>query len=397
MVLKKSKKSEGDKSILYNKVRPGTEFSGKVPNLLVGTYGYPHVRVGALSGEQTDVKDIVKKKLSIKEIVEERQGIINSNIKSHVKEQHKYIDETQTIAKAKKAVDTSIEIDKPLRLDTQFHERAMPHGPSAQLKHLELNENPTIGRAIERLTSDTDAKATTAMHELQRKGIDEHHMTKLLSAGTLGQEGSRKIVPTKWSITAVDDTYGKKIRELITDYDDHQYTLLEGNYLGNYFFIVIQPGDFSYELIEIVLPGSTYNQTGELFITKDHEFQQGRKKYAENTAGGYYAAKLPILEYFKKVKRQGRVTEFRVITPEYDTSLGVWVVREGVRLTLQANQRSAVRKASQEGFTKEEFSSLAEIQKQLSILLKKYYHNPEEIIKESILFKTEQKGLRSFF
>ena len=56
------------------------------------------------------------------------------------------------------------------------------------------------------------------MSELQNKGIDEYHMTKLLSAGTLGQGDKRKIVPTKWSITAVDDTYGKKIREEIQHY-----------------------------------------------------------------------------------------------------------------------------------------------------------------------------------
>ena len=353
---------------------PGTEFSGKVPNLLVGTYGYPHVRVGALAGDQDSAAELVKKKLSIQDIVAQRQSVLNTNVKSHVKEQHKYIDETQTIAKSTKAVDTHIEIEKPLRMDTQFHEKAMPHGPSAQLKNLELNEEPRIKRAVERLTSDTDAKATTAMHELQGKGIDEYHMTKLLSAGTLGQEDKRKIVPTKWSITAVDDTYGKKVQELIMDYDDHQYSIFTGNYLGNYFFICIQPGDFSYELVEIVPPGSIYNDTGKFFITKDHEFQQGRKKYAENTAGGYYAAKLPVLEYFKKHKRQGRVTEFRIITPEYNTPLGVWVVREGVRLSLQAKKSGE----QQSGFSYEEFSSLSEIKKKLLEHLKKYYHKPEE-------------------
>lgn len=394
-MIKKAKKQEADKTKLYAKVQPGTEFSGKVPNLLIGTYGYPQVRIGTLAGEADSPSELVKKKLNIKEIVEQRQAILNTNIKSHVKEQHKYLEETQTIAKSTNAVDTHIEIDKPLRVDTQFHEKAMPHGPSAQLKHLELNEEPRIKRSVERLTNDTDAKAATVMSELQTKGINEYHMTKLLSAGTLGTQEKRKIVPTKWSITAVDDTYAKQLRTSIQDHDDHQYSVFQGYYLGNYFFICIQPGDFSYELIEVVLPGSIYNQTKELFISKDHEFTQGRKNYVNQTAGGYYAAKLPVLEYFKKIKKQGRVTEFRIITPQYDTPLGVWVVREGVRITLQANQQSG--KGKQEGFTREEFSSLSEIKKKLTQELKQFHKKTQEIIAESVLFKTEQKGLRSFF
>ncbi|MCA9477909.1 MAG: hypothetical protein KC535_02060 [Nanoarchaeota archaeon] len=400
MTIKKGKKQEADKSLLYAKLRPGSNFSGKVPNLLIGTYGYPDVHVGSMVGEQRSAKELVKQKLTVQEIVEERQTVVNTRTQGHIKQQFRYKEEAQDIAKSKKAVETEIEIEKPLRLDTQFHERAMPHGPSAQLKSMEITENPTIPRSVERITSDTDAKATTAMHELQKKGIDEYHMTKLLSAGTLGQEESRKLVPTKWSITAVDDTFGKKLQEEIADYDDHSYTFFTGNYLGNYFFIIIQPGDFSFELVEIVLPHGIYNQGDELLITKDHEFQQGRKKYVEQTAGGYYASKLPTLEYFRKVKRQGRVTEFRVITPEYTTPLGVWVVREGVRLTLStnsANQPSGTSDSSRREFTREEFSSLGEIKNELLKLLKQFYHKPEDILKESILFKTEQKGLRSFF
>ena len=69
----------------------------------------------------------------------------------------------------------------------------MPHGPSAELKKLELTSNPRIPNKIEKITSETDIFANAAMKELQSKGFDEYYLTKLLSTGTLGKQ--RKIVP----------------------------------------------------------------------------------------------------------------------------------------------------------------------------------------------------------
>ena len=45
--------------------------------------------------------------------------------------------------------------------------------------------------------------------------------------------------------------------------------------------------------------------------------------------GGYYAARLEILNLLKSRKRQGRVIVLRDIDPTYE-SKGVWVIRETV-------------------------------------------------------------------
>jgi hypothetical protein len=66
----------------------------------------------------------------------------------------------------------------------------------------------------------------------------------------------------------------------------------------------------------------------------DYENFYGRKSYATNTFGGYYATRLPILEFLERRKRQASVLAIRLETPSYWAALGVWVVRESVRKAL---------------------------------------------------------------
>jgi len=69
------------------------------------------------------------------------------------------------------------------------------------------------------------------------------------------------------------------------------------------------------------------------------ENYSGRKSYAFNTVGGYYAARLPILEYLNSINRQAKVLALRIETPSYWAALGVWVVRESVRKALQKKMK----------------------------------------------------------
>ncbi|MFB6077089.1 MAG: hypothetical protein ABEK12_03090, partial [Candidatus Nanohaloarchaea archaeon] len=53
--------------------------------------------------------------------------------------------------------------------------------------------------------------------------------------------------------------------------------------------------------------------------------------YVDETAGGYYAARLGPLEYLDDIGRQAKVLIIREVTDDYWAPLGVWVVRETVR------------------------------------------------------------------
>ena len=84
------------------------------------------------------------------------------------------------------------------------------------------------------------------------------------------------------------------------------------------------------------MPRAEWNTSEDMQFTTDYEPYGGRKSYAEECAGGFYAARLGILQKMEELKRQGSVLVIRVITGEYAVPLGVWVVREAVRKALSA-------------------------------------------------------------
>jgi hypothetical protein len=66
-------------------------------------------------------------------------------------------------------------------------------------------------------------------------------------------------------------------------------------------------------------------------ILEEYEPFSGRTTYAEKEGGGYYAARLGVIEALWRMKRQARVVVFREIYEGYTIPLGVWQVRENVR------------------------------------------------------------------
>ena len=386
-------KQEADKSKTYSKninKQLKKEFSGITPNILIGSWGYPFVNVGALSTENKidldNPKKYAKENTKINEILKQRQSLINSKLVIPIKRlNEKFVEQTQEIAKTQKVLDTEVELKKAITEKTTFHQMSMPHGPSAELKKLNITSTATIKKPIERITSDTDVKATEAITELYNKNIDEYQLTKLLSTGTLGQE--RKLVPTKWSITAIDDTIGKQIYESILNYEEIDYKIFSKETLGNIFTIIILPGPWSFELFEMTLPNTIHNNTNEIILSHDYEYPQGRKKYVEETEGAYYASRLAIMEYFKTKKRQGQAIIFRTITEKYTAPLGVWVVREGVREALKTEQKQQI---DQPNSRKETIIKLIQILKEQKI------NKPENIIQESQILKERQLGIKNW-
>jgi len=220
--------------------------------------------------------------------------------------------------------------DKPnFRLNVDVH--AAPRGPNAPLQKIDITSNPHIDSRVDKVFSDTDYKAGPAMNELYQKGFDENFLTRMLSIGTLGVKVQRKLAPTRWAITATDDTLGKEVLSHIQDYVEIDNLAFFGSHLGNYYLVLTFPGPWRYELFELYVPKDK-KISG---YSTDYENYKGRKDYARDTAGGYYAARLPIAEKLRSMKRKGSVLALRFITDEYTLPLGVWVVREATRKTMQ--------------------------------------------------------------
>ena len=79
------------------------------------------------------------------------------------------------------------------------------------------------------------------------------------------------------------------------------------------------------------------NQSLKPQIMNDFEFYQGRKNYASNITGAYYAARKSVCEYLFDIKKQARVLIFREVRGGYLVPLGVWVIRETVKNAMETS------------------------------------------------------------
>src|SRR3989338_5025557 len=320
------------------------DFFGSAPAPFVGEYGYPRVNVGILSTIEHEQdawmhdapQQCAAQNYGISEVVNLRSSLVNSRFQagvSDVRKSEKFLDISKEVGMSSKPVDVEINLKKNPFLSLNFDNTALPRGPPGELVKAQVTENPSISRHVDRVHDDTNWKAKDAMSYLYKHGYDENFLTRILSVGTIGMQKDRKLVPTKWSITAVDDSLGKELITKIKDYQTTDNLAYFGGYLGNYYLILFFPEVWQYELFEMYVPnnpGQTINHS------TDFESFSGRRGYAFNTQGGYYAARLAIAEKLFSMKRQASVLALRVIREEYDTPLGVWVVRQATRKALES-------------------------------------------------------------
>lgn len=371
--------------------------SNSPPSVFIGSrLKYPLVNVGILSPLNRDenawlyddAKFWSENNFQIGDVIKIRDSLLNSRFQSRANDSRrnrKFVEIAQEIAVASKPVDMEIELKNRLNFDREKDRVLTPHGMTSNLKGAKITGNVKVHRRVDRVIND-EIKASEAIDYLYKHKFDEYTLSKILSVGVLGLESAKKLVPTRWSITATDDTIGKQLLENIRDYkwiENHE--LFFGEFMGNQYLIMLFPNVFSYELFELYFPGSSWNPSQELKASTDFESFFGRKNYATATAGGYYAARLPILEYLNSIKRQASVLAIRLETPSYWAALGVWVVRESVRKALKKKMEFQSREDLLSGVRK-----IGKI---------KFDFNPDEILKQSKILNEvlSQKKLAEFF
>ncbi|MEK6834784.1 MAG: hypothetical protein AABX61_00795 [Nanoarchaeota archaeon] len=372
-------------------------FGTSPPSVFIGHNFYPNLNVGILSPpaetEDAWIYDSpnfwTEQEFSIKQIALLRSALINSRFNVNIKDvrkESKFLDAAKEIGIASKPVDVEIKLKKSPEIKFDFEKITMPMGPRAGLKQITITENIKVDNKVERVVNDTDLKSAEALNYLYENGFDENTLTKLLSIGVLGLKKNRKLVPTKWSITATDDTLGKSLIEKIKNSQIiNDYRLYIGSYLGNYYFILMFPEVWQYELFEGYLPRSLWNQNEGIRFTTDSETYYGRKNYASTTVGGYYSSRLSTLEYLSKIKKQASCLVIRFETPEYNMPLGVFVVRNAARKTLYNNPLIFE--------TKEDL-----LMKTGELIKNRFNYNIDEVFKQSKLLKSlTQLKLFHFF
>ncbi|MFB6162628.1 MAG: DNA repair protein NreA [Halococcoides sp.] len=322
----------------------GDLYGSTAPEIFVGRSSYPNVSTGVLSpvDQSADPAGFATsgewydRGLQIEGVLQRRTGLLNAQRSARVNVEDVwdgFVGTQREVAIADRPVDVEVGLADTPEFDLSVDDVATPTGPRASATDATLAENPHVPRPVEKTLGDDEWRAEGAMTYLYRRDFDVYEINTILSAGALGRGPNRRLVPTRWSITAVDDAVGRYLRGGIRGADSiSDVEVWHNDYMGNRYWIVLAPGTWEFELVEMKAPESVWNPTGEThYLASAHEGQEGRTGYVEETAGAYYAARLGVLEHLRDRDRQAKCLVLREVTDAYWAPVGVWQVREGVR------------------------------------------------------------------
>jgi hypothetical protein len=373
-------------SSLFENVEKINEFSGSSPpEIFIGKWNYPNVYVGILSPKEYGNTQLLssqelwhEQKMPMNKIKELRNQLIYGRTQSNIKkviEKTRFISTLQQVAMTSKSIATEFKLSKGIEKNTENDSYLPIINNATFVKSVRLEENPIIEKKVDYLVNDTDIKSSSAIIELEKSKTPTSTIIKILSAGLLGQESKRKLVPTRWAITAVDDTLSQIKLKTIKYYPEiAEISLFNAEYLGNHYEFLLLPEKFNFEVIEINSQSHSFWHDVEGFF--------GRKEYASSVTGAYYANRLAVAEYLQKTQKQASCVVFREIGPEYTQSMGVGILRQ----------------ISREAFSKEpqKFQTLSEALEQIGSRIKLQLN---DFVDKSQILKNygKQKKITSWF
>ncbi len=298
---------------VYSRLSSRKEIDGFTPSFIVGEKNYPKVPVFFMSSE--DSVETNPERLfgaPLQDLVGLRMSMVGSLKRQRLRENVR-----EEIALSVTPAETEVRLGtRPmLRMKSGFHQ---PLFIQAKLKDMKVVDFK-IPEKLEKIVEDELKAVEMAERIYGRYGL--YKAPDLMSAGLLGME--KRMVPTRWAITAVDDAIGKRLMEKVRKFrviEKPEYYRI--SYLSNHFFLILLPSEWGFEMVEQWLDHEPI---------QDYEGFYGRKDYARNVEGAYYAARLAVLEELEKRKRQAKAIVLRKVDAGYSVPMGVWVIRESVR------------------------------------------------------------------
>ncbi|MGI9567216.1 MAG: hypothetical protein ACR2LL_09430 [Nitrosopumilus sp.] len=304
------------------------------PSVFVGSYNYPKVFVGPMvppTHGDTSLLDRPEnwKKKSLEEIVNFRLNLVRGIQKISIDEiEGRYIENLQEVAMSSKPIDSDLTFETNTSSNISLDGESAPFGPIGKIRSAKFSNTSPV-KQIEKIFYDKDLNAHDAVLNLYRSGIEVSKIQKCFSIGMLGQK--RKLVPTRWSITATDDIISKFLANEVLDYDlIDSCRVFSYEHLGNIFSVILFPHRWVFEMIE------AWYSNGIIGFGSDSEDARGID-HPPAIAGAYFAAKFGVAEYLTKNKIQAGVVILREIRPEYAVPVGVWQIREGIREAMKQN------------------------------------------------------------
>lgn len=312
-------------------------FGSSPPSVFVGRYGYPAVRVGVSVPPETGDTSIYDQPekwvgLGLNTILNYRLTLVlgfKVNDKRDV--ENPLVRAFQEVALSVKPVDVEVRLSKPPKPDLLLDETNPPIGPRSPLEAYRVDSNPSIPRHVDKLYND-EVKAHEAVLYLYENGLPVSYIQRAFSIGAFGRKRDRVLVPTRWSITAVDSIISQSLIREIKGYEPlSEFRVYEHRIHDNLFIAVLAPRKWGFEWMEAWWPGSTWNPAGgEVEVEGDYELYRGRSEYP-SIGGCYFASRLATAEHLRKLKRQAMAVLLREIYPGFNLAIGVWFVRESLR------------------------------------------------------------------
>ena len=313
------------------------------PGVFVGRMGYPRVCIGPMVPPyhgDTEILDTPEMWMgkSIEQIIDYRFSLIRGKARASVYDAQSgggLLETLQELAMGIHPADSQATFTKKPRKILTLSEETQPFGPSAPLKSFRAS-HVSVDKRIEKAFYDRDLKAAEAFWELYRDGVLVTRIQRALSIGMFGVGQRRKLVPTRWSITAVDSGLSLRLMDEIKQHGTiDEYRVYSFRNLDNIFVAILMPERWSFEWIEAWFPKTTWNVDGTApALMGDYESYGGRTTYA-SVGGCYYSTRLAVAERLSMERKQASALVLREIHPGYIVPVGVWNVRESVRSTLK--------------------------------------------------------------
>lgn len=318
------------------------------PSVFVGQYGYPKVNIGpmvpSLHGDTKplDTPEMwIGKKLQ--DILNYRLALVRGLKSNKITDlNQRYIQSLQELAMSSKSAECEMNFESKPRIgsdhfslsDISLKIESPPFGAKGELNSFKTT-SLTSDKRIENYFTDGDLKSTQAIIELYRNNIEVSQIQKIFSLGMLGIKKNRKLVPTRWSISAVDDIISSSLTKEIRNYDTIDcFEVFKYNHFSNQYSILLIPHDvWNFEMIEAWYD----NEKKQFVLESDYEDATGLNHYPK-IAGAYFAARFAVTEYLSRKKKKAAVMIFREIHPTYIVPLGVWQIREGIRQSLRIDK-----------------------------------------------------------
>ena len=319
----------------------GTELVGdSPPAIFVGRYGYPSVRVypsaPPVRGDTTSYEKPGEwLNMKMENFLSMRLSLIRGGMTikaGNASDPDRTLQDLQVMSLSETPAETYIEFQKPINSSSfELDDNTTPMGPWSPVKRMKI-EPGKPNMAAEKAYYDTDLKANGAILDMYNKNVDVQAISKVLSMGVVGEKTNRKLVPTRWSITAVDknvsDSLVSRVKYL-PQIDEFQ--VFRRSTDGNLFTAILCPTSWRFEWGEAWFPGSTWNAFGNIAqVEIDSEGYGGRTTYP-GIGGCYYASRLAVTEKFTGMGRSGSAILWREIYPNFNLPIGVWYVRENLR------------------------------------------------------------------